>query len=363
MSTSPKPALLSSRFKREAGSAIRLGREQRALTVTVSGKLSDGSYRMLADPCPCGRPATDVLLSEVDRYGLPLNTVMCSVCGTLRIDPYLDDAGLADFYTHYYQQMYARADDRFIYFRKQQAYGQRVLESVKNWLPAGSFVFEIGCGAGGALDVLRRAGYQVGGCDYSRELIEYGCSRGLPLQWGPPTETLKSLPAPSLIYMHHVFEHVRDPLTQLLDLRKLLASEGKVLVIVPDVSRISAFPFPAGDLRLFVHIAHRFNFSLEGLRLLAERADLAIESLQQRDAHNSPELWALLTQKSDGARLKEDPHAGRNMLAYLSRTERLRGLRLTRGQIVGLPARIRGKLLRILNRARSSSVTTPPDMS
>ena len=193
MSTSPTPALLSPRFDRKAGSAVRLGGEQRALTVTVSGKLTDGSYRMLADPCPCGRPGTDVLLSEVDRYGLPLNTVLCSVCGTLRIDPYLDDASLADFYTRYYQQMYARADDRVAYFDKQQAYGQRILDSVKDWLPAGSFVFEIGCGAGGALDVLRRGGYQVGGCDYSRELIEYGCGRGLPLQWGPPIETLKSL--------------------------------------------------------------------------------------------------------------------------------------------------------------------------
>jgi len=357
------PALLSPRFDRQAGPVVRLGREQRALTATVSGKLNDGGYRMLADPCPCGKPGTDLLLSEVDRYGLPLNTVLCSACGTLRIDPYLDDADLADFYTRYYQQMYARADDRPAYFTKQHAYGRRILESVKAWLPAGSFVFEIGCGAGGALDELRRAGYRVGGCDYSRELIEYGCGRGLPLHWGPPIETLKSLPTPSLIYMHHVFEHVRDPLAQLLGLRELLAPGGRVLVIVPDVSRISEFPFPAGDLRLFVHIAHRFNFSLEGLRLLAARAGLVVESLQQCDANTSPEFWALLTQQSAVSQAKEDPDAGRNMLAYLRRTERLRGLHLTRGQIVGLAARIRGKMSRMLNRGGGSSDSTSPDMS
>lgn len=363
MIMSPTPALLSQRFGRQAGSAVRLGREQHALTVTVSNKLKDGSYRMIADPCPCGKSGSDILLSEVDRYGLPLNTVLCSACGTLRIDPYPDDASLADFYTHYYQQMYARADDRVAYFAKQQGYGQRVLELVKDWLPAGSFVFEIGCGAGGALDVLRRAGYRVGGCDYSRELIEYGCSQGLSLHWGPPIETLKALPEPSLIYMHHVFEHVRDPLNQLIGLRELLASQGKVLIIVPDVSRISQFPFPAGDLRLFVHVAHRYNFSLEGLRLLAIRGGLAIERLQQRDAHASPEFWALLTKHSDAAPVKQDPHAGQKMLAYLRRTERLRRLRLTRGQIVGLPARIRGKLARMFGRARSPSVSAPADVS
>lgn len=363
MSAKPTQGLLSKRFDRGAGSAIPLCREQRALAAAVCAKLGDGSYRMLSDCCPCGKPGSDMLLSEVDRYGLSLNTVLCSACGTLRTNPYPDDDGLADFYTHYYQQMYARSDDRPGYFAKQQAYGQRVLESVQDWLPAGSFVFEAGCGAGGALDVLRQGGYRVGGCDYSRELIVYGRSRGLSLHWGPPLDVLKSLPAPSLIYMHHVFEHVRDPLNQLRVLRELLAPGGKVLIIVPDVSRISEFPFPAGDLRLFVHIAHRFNFSLEGFRILAARAGLEVESLQQRDAHLSPEFWALLARKPEPAVTEEYPDAGRNMLAYLRRTELLRGLHLTRGQIVGLPARIRGKLARLWGHARRLSVSKPTDMS
>jgi SAM-dependent methyltransferase len=351
----PTPGLLSLRFDRAAGPAIRLGPEQRALTVTVSGKLNDGSYPMLADACPCGKAGADVLVCEVDRYGLPLNTVLCSVCGTLRIDPYPDEASLADFYIRYYQQMYARADDRASYFARQQGYGQRILESLRSSLPAGSLVFEVGCGAGGALDVLRRGGFEVGGCDYSRELIEYGCGRGLPLHWGLPIDALKSLPAPSLIYMHHVFEHVRDPLAQLLELRELLAPRGKLLIIVPDVSRIRDFPFPAGDLRLFVHIAHRFNFSREGLRLLAARAGLAVERLEQRDAHASPEFWALLSRDPGGVSVQEDPRAGLNMLAYLRRTERLRALRMTRGQIAGLTARVRGKLKRMLDPAGASS--------
>jgi SAM-dependent methyltransferase len=355
-------ALLSTRFNRQAGSAVRLGRAQHALTETVSGKLNDGTYRMLADPCPCGNPGTDWLLSEVDRYGLPLDTVLCSACGTLRIDPYLDDESLADFYTRHYQQMYGRANDRPAYFTKQQSYGRRILDSVNAWLPKDSFVFEIGCGAGGALSVLRQAGYQVSGCDFSRELIDYGSTRGLSLHWGTPVEILKSLPAPSLIYMHHVFEHVRDPLTQLQELRELLAPGGKLLIIVPDVSRISEFPFPAGDLRLFVHIAHRYNFSLEGLRLLAGRADLVVEELQQRDAHESPEFWALLSRKHDVRSVEADPHAGSEMLAYLRRTERLRGLRLTHGQIVALPGRIRGKLARMFG-APGSAGTPPRNMT
>lgn len=363
MSASRVSTLLSQRFNRYAGAAIRLGVEQRALTATVSANLGDGSYQMLSDACPCGRSGSDVLVSEVDRYGLPLDTVLCSACGTLRTNPYPDDKGLADFYTRYYQQMYARSEDRPAYFTKQQAYGQRILESVSGWLPAGAFVFEAGCGAGGALEVLRQGGYQVGGCDYSRELVDYGCSRGLSLHWGPPLDVLKTLPVPSLIYMHHVFEHVRDPLAQLLGLRELLAPGGKVLIIVPDVSRISEFPFPAGDLRLFVHIAHRFNFSLEGMRMLAERAGFKVESLQQRDAHSSPEFWALLVRETGSAVVSGNLDAGLSMQAYLRRTERLRRWYLTRGQMAGLPAHIRGKLVRLLGRVRRLWVSQPRDVS
>lgn len=351
MSTTAISSLLSPRFSRDVGSAVRLSAEQKAIKQTVACKLTDGSYHMISDSCPCcGTVGTDILIASVDRYGLPLDTVLCFACGTLRADPYPDDQCLADFYTLHYQQMYARSDNRLTYFAKQQTYGQSVLEAVQDWLTADSFVFEVGCGAGGALEVLRQKGYRVGGCDYSQELIDYGSSRGLSLHWGPPAEVLKTLAAPSLIYMHHVFEHVREPLEHLVGLREILAPGGRVLIIVPDVSRISEFPFPAGDLRLFLHIAHRFNFSLEGFRLLAARAGFELESLQQRDANQSPEFWAVLTRSKNPVPTPQGQEAGRQMLSYLRRTERLRSLHLTRGQIVALLQRISGKLKWYLGR-------------
>lgn len=351
MSIKSRGVKLPKRFIRSAKAAVPLDGDQTILVEIVSDRLSNGFYKMLSDPCPCGEPGVDMLLSEVDRYGLPVDTVLCSACGTLRANPYPDDGGLADFYTHYYQQMYARSGDREAYFKKQRAYGQRVLDSVRHWLPQGSFVFEAGCGAGGALEVLRQGGYETSGCDYSQELVDYGCSRGLSLYWGPPLDVLKPpVPAPALIYMHHVFEHVRDPLSQLLGLRELLAPRGKILIIVPDVSRIGEFPFPAGDLRLFLHIAHRYNFSLEGFRCLAARAGLKVDSLEQRDAHGSPELWALLSNSTEAEGHLLDPNAGCNMLAYLRRTERLRNLGFTQGQLKNIPAYIRWKIMRLGHR-------------
>jgi SAM-dependent methyltransferase len=342
-------SLLSLRFARDAGAAVRLTSEQRTITQVLAGKLTDGSYKMLSDSCPCcGNVESDITLASIDRYGLPMNTVLCSICGTLRTNPYPDDASLADFYTYYYQQMYARSKDRLAYSLRQQAYGRRVLDAVQGWLLPGGFVFEVGCGAGGALEVIRQAGYEVSGCDYSRELVDYGCCRGLSLHRGSALDVLKELPSPALIFMHHVFEHVREPLAFLDSLRNRLAPGGKVLVIVPDVSRIGRFPFPAGDLRLFLHIAHRFNFSIPGFRILARRAGFVVESIQQREASQSPELWVVLTIRQFKESKCKEIVSGQEMLAYLRRTERLRGLYLTRGQMLLLLQRIRGKIRRIV---------------
>ncbi len=41
-------------------------------------------------------------------------------------------------------------------------------------------MLEIGCGAGGGLSALHDAGFEVRGCDYSGELIEFGTAKGVP---------------------------------------------------------------------------------------------------------------------------------------------------------------------------------------
>jgi hypothetical protein len=73
----------------------------------VRRKILNG-FTLKANNCPCGEGNRDkdIVISEIDRYGLPLQTVLCVKCGTLRIDTYLDDKSLSEFYTDYYQQMY-----------------------------------------------------------------------------------------------------------------------------------------------------------------------------------------------------------------------------------------------------------------
>jgi SAM-dependent methyltransferase len=311
---------------------------QLPLISEVKHKLKDGSYRFEKSACPCG--ATDgPVISEVDRYGLPLSFVLCASCGTIRIEPYLDDASLADFYTRYFQEMYGRVPDVESYFQRQAQYGKRVLASVRHWLKPGSCVYEVGCGAGGALDVFKRAGFQVAGCDYSAELIAAGKDRGVSnIYNGSLKDIPEQLPKADLIYLNHVFEHMNDPLGFLNDCRSRLADSGRIVIIVPDVSRIDSFTVPAGDLIQFLHIAHKYNFSFEGISKLSAKGEYHVQRMTPDPAIQTshsimPELWIELTISTNPQRVPELSSQGDKMLRYLKRTEKLYVRGLCRAQL------------------------------
>lgn len=52
--------------------------------------IDNNSYTLQHSACPCeANDSEDVIVSEIDRYGIPLTSVVCNRCGTVRFDPYL----------------------------------------------------------------------------------------------------------------------------------------------------------------------------------------------------------------------------------------------------------------------------------
>jgi SAM-dependent methyltransferase len=336
--------LLSRRFEHQEGSfeGMRLSAEQKERIDEFLKRVRIGEYGFVHESCPCGLPPDDVMIAEIDRYGLPLDSVLCLGCGTIRIDPYLDRPSLDHFYSRLYQVMYARATDLPAYFERQRAYGQKLLETYIGTLAPGAAVLEIGCGAGGGLSVFQHAGYPTAGCDYSRELVDYGASRGVPnLAVGGLHEGV-GFPGgspPALIYLHHVFEHVIDPLDVLHGIKERLAPGGKALLIVPDISRVDRFANPAGDVMQFLHVAHKYNYSLGGLQRLAVRAGLSARRITpsspiQTAWSTAPELWVELTAAAGSVAHNGVPRrAGRARLRYLQFTEACFRAGLCRAQL------------------------------
>lgn len=315
--------------------------------VEVKSRLQDGRYRLKNYDCPCGGKKEDIIISEVDRYGLPLNSVVCMRCGTVRTDPYLDESSLEDFYTNFYQQMYGRAMELDSYFLRQKSYGEKVLSVSQGFLKPESWVFEVGCGAGGALKVFQEQGYRVAGCDYSNELIDGGRQKRVEnIYCGSLNDVGNNLKIIKfdLIYLHHVFEHLNDPLLFLKNCRKYLGSSGKIIIVIPDINRIDEYRFPSGNLLLYLHIAHKYNFSFEGLQRLGRRAGYSVLRLKPEHKMKTPcsdssELWVQMMIETDVSLVEKiskpkDKNVGVDMLRYLERTEKLYSLGLCKGQVL-----------------------------
>lgn len=319
----------------------------------IKSNIDNKSYSLQHSACPCSVDASDdVIVSEIDRYGIPLTSVLCNRCGTLRFDPYLDEASLADFYTNIYRKMYAMdvddSEDYGDYIASQSSYSEKLLQFASDSVTPASRLCEVGCGGGGSVKFMQEGGYDAIGCDYDVAALQAGRRHGVKhLYYGD----LSSLPAEQreakfdLIYLHHVFEHLDQPVSFLQDTRKYLKPNGKIVLIVPDISRIDQFGhLPAlGNLLMYLHIAHKYNFSVDGLHRISNRAGFSVEKLEFGSSSkssspwlSSPEMWVQISpnfiQENTTLDLGKEPKSSR-MLKYLQRTEKLFSLGLCRGQI------------------------------
>lgn len=344
--------LISPRFS--LASVGHLGVKQRyhpsqsLLIDEVNSRIADGRYRLRHVSCPCGSYGNDIIIAEIDRYGLPLTSVLCRSCGTVRFDPHLDDDSLENFYLSFYQTMYRRAVDPAEYFSRQLIYGQKLVSVFEKTLLAGSWVFEVGCGAGGGLKAFYDRGFQVAGCDYSAELIGVGRSKGLKNIFQGSVEEIDRQLAEvkaDFIYLHHVFEHLNNPAKFLESCVERLAPNGSIVVVVPDISRIEQ---AGGDSLSMLHIAHLFNYSSRGISALCESVGCVAETVTVESEiatpwSQMPELWMRVRRHTEAlsneSRRRVEPQvycAGDDLLRTLIRTEKsyLRKQRMRNARIL-----------------------------
>lgn len=324
--------LLSNRFGNgSTWMRKKLSVSQQVYFEVLQRMAEQGELWFVHGPCPCDRNAMDTIISKRDRYGIVVNSVLCHDCGTVRLDPYFDEESLGIFYSDIYQELYGRSQDPIEYLARQRVYGEKILQNFESTLQSGDArVLEIGCGAGGAIQAFQQKGYEAFGCDYSRELIEFGSSQGIGnLKCG----TVESIELPhsesdkfDLIYLHHVLEHVGQPFVALQTMQRLLKSDGRILIIVPDLFRVEAHRKAPNDCMELFHIAHKWNFTRECFAYLASKLGmyaLDVQPIGPRTAwSDATEFWVLFQKQHDERRLPlPSRDGGLHYLKYLREAE------------------------------------------
>jgi SAM-dependent methyltransferase len=216
-----------------------------------------------------------------------------------------------------------------------------VLEALARFVPidappAGSRVLDFGCGDGKFLDRLQDRGWKTFGIEPS---TDFAFSRHEQLREPPADGRF------SLVILHHVLEHIPEPLTLLKQLAASLEVGGTLFVSIPSVDNLPQHQ----DLKYCIDGRHHIvAFSERCLSELLGRAGLSLaallddEGLDREITGGRPLRLRIVARRTDRPAPGSEPPLAPALLAlrrYHAQTEGGLVLRAL------LPVRFRGALL------------------
>ena len=184
-----------------------------------------------------GREGTHEVVSETDRRGRPLRTVICMETGLVRNDPVPDDAELARFYAEDYRIAYKGAAKP----RRRQILRnfRRVASHVRNFQDVYgevTQVLDVGAGSGEFAFLMTRLGKTIQAVEPNIPYAAY-CREelGLDVRTSSLAPDLFAPDQFDLIRMNHVLEHLNNPVKYLAQIACWLKPGGVLYVETPNI--------------------------------------------------------------------------------------------------------------------------------
>lgn len=219
-----------------------------------------------------GREGMHELVSETDRHGKPLRTLICMETGLVRNDPVPSDEELTQFYAEDYRIAYkgaAKPRRRQVLrnFRRAAEY----VRTFRDVLEPAAHVLDVGAGSGEFAYLMTRLGKTVKGIEPNSAYATY-CREALGLDVHTAHLSPDLFPPEQfdLIRLNHVLEHLNDPIAYLQQIAIWLKEPGLLYIEVPNIEVYCREKSRGG----MFHYAHIFNFNPWTLRACAGLAGL-----------------------------------------------------------------------------------------
>lgn len=220
--------------------------------------------------------------------------VKCATCGLRMLYPQPSIAVLNNHYPKTYHA-YAHSNESEtrsyafavylykLYFSENKRFIEKLFFLPLRHLLRGTRVrkncklLDVGCGNGSFLLKMRGCGLNVEGVEFSDSGAKEARSHGLDVATG--TLEQQKYPANSfdVITLNHVLEHVRDQKKTLIELAKILKTDGVIILAVPNSRSLAAVLFGKYWASLDVP-RHLATHTPHTLGLLAKKAGLVIKN-------------------------------------------------------------------------------------
>lgn len=271
-------------------------------------------------PCPICRSARSTAVSRTDRKGAPLRTVLCQSCGHVFTNPQPSRNELSAFYAEKYRSAYKQTMQPKL--KHVYRAGLRALERFEHLhdaLGPQSRILDVGSGGGEFVFLLHRSGHDVQGIEPNAGYAAFSINTyGIDVIGGDVEDVLPNNETFDVVTLHHVLEHLLDPVAVLGRLAGVIAPAGKIVVEVPNVEARYHAP-----QRLF-HFAHLHVFCTDTLRLAGAKAGLsAIDvSLLPHTRH----IRAVFQKDAESAIDTANPETAKRIEAFLLKNTAQRDL-------------------------------------
>jgi len=218
--------------------------------------------QMPSQPCWCGQTGGRVV-SRRDRWNQPVVSVLCTACGTIRLEPRMTPEQATAFYTGRYDETH---EPQQFFERQRSLQTDRYL---RHYLKDLDSILDYGCGPGGKLLPLAEEGVAIYGTDLNPAFLDFAVSKGMK----PWISDMRY----DCIFLSHTLEHWIHPRE---DLRKLvetnLRPDGLVIIEVPLVDRL-VLGQRRGGFGEETHLAHVWYFSTATLSALLATLSCELE--------------------------------------------------------------------------------------
>jgi 2-polyprenyl-3-methyl-5-hydroxy-6-metoxy-1,4-benzoquinol methylase len=151
-------------------------------------------------------------------------------------------------------------------------------------------VLDVGCGNGAFLALMRSAGWDVAGLETDPKAARLASERlGVPIHVGQLCQGAYETSSFDAVTLHHVIEHVYDPIGVMAECRRILKPDGLLVVVTPNLASVGHRWFGA-NWRGLEPPRHLHLFTSEALAVCARSAKIRIKLLQT-STKMAPGIW------------------------------------------------------------------------
>jgi 2-polyprenyl-3-methyl-5-hydroxy-6-metoxy-1,4-benzoquinol methylase len=246
--------------------------------------------------CPlCGSDFFKRLPFEYSYAGRSFPGCKCDECGLMFISVQPDRKMLEQMYdAAYFESDFRCGSAPAAYFDNEEAFADEAASALTlirklTGRDSGRFL-EIGCAGGWLLKAAREDGWEVAGVEISAEAADFaGKKLGLDVFSGQLNEAAFPGGSFDVVYMADVLEHVPDPVGFAAELRRIVATDGRLVICGPTALNALArgrgmFLYGLLNKTRVIDLApyHLVEYTPRTIRRLFETAGFDVLHLQKR---------------------------------------------------------------------------------